>query len=59
MKILIFGSSGLVGSSLVNNLTKIITNSEIFPSTRDDTDLFSNGGDYLSLVIIWKKVIES
>ncbi len=41
MKILIFGSSGLVGSSLVNNLTKIITNSEIFPSTRDDTDLFS------------------
>tara|TARA_X000001036_G_scaffold398807_1_gene401977 strand:- start:804 stop:1727 length:924 start_codon:yes stop_codon:yes gene_type:complete len=41
MKILIFGSSGLVGTSLVKNLPKIITNSEIIPSTRDDTDLFS------------------
>ena len=41
MKILIFGSSGLVGSSLVKNLPKIITNSEIIPSTRDDTNLFS------------------
>ena len=41
MKILIFGSSGLVGSSLVKNLPKIITNSEIIPSTREDTNLFS------------------
>jgi len=41
MKILIFGSSGLVGTSLVKNLPKIITNSEIIPSTREDTNLFS------------------
>lgn len=41
MKILIFGSSGLVGSSLVKNLPKIITNCEIIPSTREDTNLFS------------------
>ena len=34
MKILIFGSSGLVGSSLVKNLPKIITNSEIIPSIK-------------------------
>lgn len=41
MKILIFGSTGLVGTSLVNSLSKIISDCEIFPSSRADTDLFS------------------
>ena len=40
MKILIFGSKGMVGSSLVKILgdEKIF---QIFPSSRKDTDLFS------------------
>ena len=41
MKILIFGSAGLVGSSLVSNLPNIITDCKIFPSSRKDTNLFS------------------
>ncbi len=40
MKILIFGSNGLVGSSL-KRLLKDNQNYECFFSTRDDTDLFS------------------
>ncbi len=40
MKILIFGSNGLVGSSL-KRLLKDNKNYECFFSTRDDTDLFS------------------
>ncbi len=41
MKALIFGSKGLVGSSLVRNLPKSNKISKIIPSTRSDTDLFS------------------
>jgi GDP-L-fucose synthase len=39
MKILVFGSNGLVGSSLVSQLKKNSEN-EIFASNRKDTDLF-------------------
>lgn len=39
MKILVFGSNGLVGSSLVRQLKKNSEN-EIFASNRNDTDLF-------------------
>jgi len=39
MKILVFGSNGLVGSSLVRQLKKNSEN-EIFASNRKDTDLF-------------------
>ena len=39
MKILVFGSNGLVGSSLVRQLKKNSKN-EIFASNRKDTDLF-------------------
>ena len=39
MKILVFGSNGLVGSSLVGQLKKNSEN-EIFASNRKDTDLF-------------------
>ncbi len=41
MKALIFGSKGLVGSSLVRNLPKSNKISKIIPSKRSDTDLFS------------------
>jgi len=41
MKILVFGSAGLVGTSLLRNLSNIVTNSEVIPSNRDDTNLFS------------------
>ena len=41
MKILVFGSTGLVGTSIVSNLSRIIKDCEIFPSSRLDTDLFS------------------
>tara|TARA_B100000029_G_C17450923_1_gene914974 strand:+ start:66 stop:983 length:918 start_codon:yes stop_codon:yes gene_type:complete len=41
LKALIFGSKGLVGSSLVRNLPKSNKISKIIPSTRSDTDLFS------------------
>lgn len=41
MKILVFGSAGLVGTSLLRNLSNIVTNSEVVPSNRDDTNLFS------------------
>ena len=40
MKVLVFGSNGLVGSSLVNQLKKE-KGLEIFASNRKDTDLFS------------------
>ena len=41
MKVLIFGSNGLVGSSLSRILKNKNTYKEIFCSTRNDTDLFS------------------
>mgnify|MGYP001424942073 CR=1 FL=1 len=41
MKVVIFGSKGLVGSSLVRCLPKSEKISEIIPSTREDTNLFS------------------
>lgn len=41
MKILIFGSNGLVGTSLNNYLKKTLPNVEIIASTRQDTNLFS------------------
>ena len=40
-KVLIFGSNGLVGKSLNRVLAKSQKISEIFPSTRNDTNLFS------------------
>ena len=40
MKILVFGSNGLVGSSLVNQIKKN-KEIELFASTRKDTDLFN------------------
>ena len=41
MKVLIFGSNGLVGSSLVRCLPNSKKISEVIPSSREDTDLFS------------------
>jgi len=41
LKVVIFGSKGLVGSSLVRCLPKSEKISEIIPSTREDTNLFS------------------
>lgn len=41
LKILIFGSKGMVGRSLVRILNKSEIVSEVFPSSRDDTNLFS------------------
>jgi len=41
MKILIFGSNGLVGSSLKMELPNILSDVSITSSTRKDTDLFS------------------
>tara|TARA_B100000131_G_scaffold323042_1_gene379428 strand:+ start:3189 stop:4112 length:924 start_codon:yes stop_codon:yes gene_type:complete len=41
MKILIFGSSGLVGTSLVKNLPLLVKDSDVLSSSRGDTDLFS------------------
>ena len=40
-KVLIFGSNGLVGKSLNRVLAKSQKISEIVPSTRNDTNLFS------------------
>ena len=40
-KVLIFGSNGLVGKSLNRVLNKSDKISEIIPSTRNDTNLFS------------------
>ncbi len=40
MKILVFGSNGMVGSSVVNTFIKS-TSYEVFASSRKDTDLFS------------------
>lgn len=40
MRILIFGSRGMVGSSL-NRILKEFDSYELIPSTREDTDLFS------------------
>jgi len=41
MKILVFGSNGLVGNAIKNNLKKQGQNLDLLFSTRDDTDLFS------------------
>ena len=41
LKVLIFGSSGLVGSSLNNVLSKSSKVKEVISSTRNDTDLFN------------------
>lgn len=41
MKIIIFGSNGMVGRSLVRILSKSDSISEVISSTRDDTNLFS------------------
>ena len=41
MKIIIFGSNGMVGRSLVRILSKSDSISEIISSSRDDTNLFS------------------
>ena len=41
MKVIIFGSNGLVGSSLVKCLPNSKKISEVIPSSREDTDLFS------------------
>ena len=41
MKVIIFGSNGLVGSSLVRCLPNSKKISEVIPSSREDTDLFS------------------
>ncbi len=41
MKVLIFGSAGLVGKSLVANLNKSKKVSEVIGSTRDDTNLLN------------------
>ena len=38
-KILVFGSSGLVGRSLVETLNKSEKVKDVYASTRDDTDL--------------------
>lgn len=41
MKVLIFGSAGLVGKSLITNLNKSKKVSEVIGSTRDDTNLLN------------------
>lgn len=41
MKVLVFGSNGLVGSSLLRILSRNKKIKELIPSTRKDTDLFS------------------
>jgi len=41
LKVIIFGSNGLVGSSLVRCLPNSKKISEVIPSSREDTDLFS------------------
>ena len=41
MKIIIFGSKGMVGRSLVRILNKSDSVGELIPSSRDDTNLFS------------------
>ncbi len=41
MKVVIFGSTGLVGSSLIRNLNNFQKVSKIVASTREDTNLFS------------------
>ena len=41
MRILVFGSNGLVGSSTVKSLNKKDTYTKVFGSTRKDTNLFS------------------
>lgn len=41
MKVLVFGSNGLVGSSLLRVLSRNKKIKELIPSTRKDTDLFS------------------
>ena len=51
MKVLIFGSNGLVGSSLVKRLQYSNSNMEVFASNRSDTNLFSSSETQ-------KKVIE-
>jgi GDP-L-fucose synthase len=46
MRILVFGSNGLVGSSTVKSLNKKETYTEVFGSTRKDTNLFSFDDTY-------------
>ena len=46
MRILVFGSTGLVGSSTVKALIKNDTYSKVFGSTRKDTNLFSFDDTY-------------
>ena len=41
MKVVVFGSNGLVGSSLINNLEDSSKVTEIIPSTRETVNLFS------------------
>lgn len=41
MKVIVFGSNGLVGSSVIRNLRQDGTISELYESSRNDTDLFS------------------
>ena len=41
MKVVVFGSNGLVGSSLINNLNDSSKVTEIIPSTRETVNLFS------------------
>ena len=42
MKVLIFGSNGLVGSSVVKRLQNSISSLDVFASSRKDTNLFSS-----------------
>ena len=42
MKVLIFGSTGLVGSSVVKRLQNSINHLDVFASSRKDTNLFSS-----------------
>ena len=46
MRILVFGSNGLVGSSTVKSLNKKETYTKVFGSTRKDTNLFSFDDTY-------------
>lgn len=41
IKVLVFGSGGMVGSSIVRHLDKSVKVSDMYCSTRKDTDLFS------------------
>ena len=41
MKVLVFGSRGMVGSSVVRNISKLEDNFNVTESSRDDTNLFS------------------